>query len=375
MKRRWLTWFLPFGAWTVAGLLFASQWYLTSTVVGPPVSWAYVLTWVVADCYIWAALSPLVLLMGRRFPIESGTWRSAVPLHLGAAAGLSLVHSLAYALATCWTPSAQLPPMTFGHLLFNLTTKKCLTNVVTYSVVLGLGHLFEYHRQFRERELRASQLEGQLSRARLHALEMQLHPHFLFNALNAVSELIHRDPRAADRMVVRLGDMLRATLEGRGAGEVPLRRELELLECYLEVERMRFHDRLDVVFDIDAGSLDAPVPSLILQPLVENAIRHGIASRTGAGRVEIGAGREDGMLVVRVRDDGPGLAEGAPAETGRGVGLSNTRARLEQLYGREARLVLRNVAGGGLEVSLAIPLGVAAGEDDHGEDPRARRRR
>jgi signal transduction histidine kinase len=375
MRRLGLNWALVFGAWTVVGLLLASQWYLTSAVVGPPVSWSYVLTWVMSDCYIWAALSPLVLYLGRRFPIEHGTWRAAVPLHLAAAAALSPLHSLAYTLATCWTPSAQLPEMAFGHLLFNLATKKCLTNVVTYWVVLGLGHVLEYHRRFREREIRASQLEGQLASARLLALEMQLRPHFLFNALNAVSELIHTNPRAADRMVVRLGDMLRATLDGGASGEVPLRRELEQLERYLDVERMRFSDRLEVAFDVDPESLDAPVPNLILQPLVENAIRHGIASRPGAGRVEVEAHRLNGALVVRVRDDGPGLAgAGAPAD---GVGLSNTRARLEQIYGAGASLDLRNAAGGGLEVTLTIPARTVAAleEGGNGEDPRARRRR
>jgi len=183
---------------------------------------------------------------------------------------------------------------------------------------------------------------------------MQLHPHFLFNALHAVSELIHRDPRAADRMVSRLGDMLRATLENDDKDEVPLRRELELLERYLDIERVRFRDRLEVSIEIAPECLDAAVPSLILQPLVENAIHHGIASRPGASRVEIRAERTGASLLIRVSDDGRGLGADAPAPPA-GIGLSNSRARLAQLYGEHQRLELRNSDGRGLEVILEIP--------------------
>jgi two-component system, LytTR family, sensor kinase len=355
MSPSWIKRTLLFGLWTLVGLLFSTQWYITSTIVGPPVTWVYAFTWVMTDWYAWGALAPLVFELGRRHPVDQTTWRTSVPIHLAAGVGFALIHPVLFALATYWTPSAQLPAMDFSTLLSNLIAKKCLTNIVTYAAILGVGHVFEYYRRFRERELRASQLEGQLVRARLRALEMQLRPHFLFNTLNTVSELIHSDPRSADRMVARLGDMLRATLDGEGGDEVSLERELEHLDRYLDIERTRFRDRLRVDVEADAETLDAAVPKLFLQPIVENALHHGIGSRPGPGHVAIRASRENGMLVILVRDDGPGLASGPDSAEGSGIGLSNTRARIEQLYGRDADLRLRNVAGGGVEVSMTIP--------------------
>jgi two-component system, LytTR family, sensor kinase len=363
MNPTWLKRTLYFGLWTLVGLLFSTQWYITSTIVGPPITWFYAFTWVMTDWYAWGALAPFVIALGRRYPIDQATWRAAIAIHLAAAVGFALVHPVLFALATYWTPPAQLPAMSFWTLLANLVAKKCLTNIVTYAAILGVGHVFEYYGRFRERELRASQLEGQLVRARLRALEMQLRPHFLFNTLNTVSELIHSDPRAADRMVARLGDMLRATLDGEGGDEVPLRRELEHLDRYLDIERTRFRDRLRVEVEADADALDAAVPKLFLQPIVENALRHGIGSRPGPGSVAIRASRQNGRLVILVRDDGPGLANGSDSVDGAGIGLSNTRARIEQLYGRDAELSLRNVAGGGAEVSMKIPYRSVAGDE------------
>jgi two-component system LytT family sensor kinase len=366
MRRRLRFWLILFGCWTVVGLISASQWYLSSAVVGPPVTWAYVLTWVLADSYVWAALSAVVLALARRFPVKPESLGAAVPLHLAASVVLALVHGLAFALVAWWAPASHLPDMSFAEICYALTLKKSLTNVVTYWVVLGLAILIDERERYRERELRASQLEGQLAGAQLEALRAQLHPHFLFNALNAVSEMIHTDARAADRMVARLGDMLRASLDAGAVDEVPLRRELELVERYLEIERMRFRDRLSVTLTADPACLDAPVPNFILQPLVENAIRHGVSARPGAGRVEVEAVREGGMLIVRVTDDGPGIAADSK---GGGIGLANTRRRLERLYPGRCRLDLRNVTGGGLEVSLAIPLAIplAAGAAPRGE--------
>ena len=353
MRQRLLVSALFVGCWTAVGLLVASQWYLTSTVVGPPVTWGYVLTWVLPDWYIWALLSALVLALARRYPIEPGTWQRAVPVHLAASVALSLAHAFAFAAVTYWAPAAGIPDMTFAELWYGLTLKRCLTSVLTYWVVLGLARVFEYQRRYREREAVAARLEGRLARAQLDALRAQLHPHFLFNALNSVSELIHRDPREADRMVVRLGDLLRASLDAGAVDVVPLGREIELVERYLDIERMRFHDRLSVAVRVDPACLDAPVPHFILQPLVENAIRHGISARPGAGRVEVEAGREGSVLVLVVRDDGPGLAAG---EAVPGIGLTNTRTRLEQLYGARGRLDLRRGASGGLDVRVEIPF-------------------
>ncbi|MFW6085154.1 MAG: sensor histidine kinase, partial [Gemmatimonadota bacterium] len=192
----------------------------------------------------------------------------------------------------------------------------------------------------------------------LSALEMQLHPHFLFNTLHAISTLMHRDVEAADRMLARLSDLLRLTLENAGTQEVLLKEELDFLEQYLEIERTRFGDRLMVDVEVDPATLDARIPNLILQPLVENAVRHGVAPRADPGWIGIRAARHDGELRVTIEDDGPGLPE-ADADgltpAGAGVGLANCRARLEQLYGDRGRLDLRSSPAGGLLVSLRIP--------------------
>jgi LytS/YehU family sensor histidine kinase len=223
-------------------------------------------------------------------------------------------------------------------------------------VLVVLRHTFDFYTRYREEELRGSRMEAQLAQAQLQALRMQLHPHFLFNTLNAVSALMHRDLDAAERMLARLSDFLRLTLETGGAHEVPLRQELDFLRRYLEIEQTRFADRLDVRVDVEPVTLDARVPNLILQPLVENAIRHGVARSSAAGRIEIAAHRRNGSLLLEVRDDGPGLPEGADRPEREGVGLTNTRARLRQLYGATSHLTLANRREGGLHVTLTLPF-------------------
>ena len=186
---------------------------------------------------------------------------------------------------------------------------------------------------------------------------MQLHPHFLFNTLHSISALVHRDPDTADRMIARLGDFLRLTLDNSGAQEVSLEKELEFLKCYLDIERVRFQDRLTTSLDVEPRALDSAVPNLILQPIVENALRHGLSHRT-AGHLEISAKRYNGSLRIQVKDNGPGLSaitRPKTANTREGLGLSNTRARLEQLYGGAHRFEIENAPGGGLVVTLEIP--------------------
>ena len=335
-------WALGFAVATVIGVIFAAQWVLTGAR-GEPVAWTYALAWVLPEWWLWAGLAPLVFALGRRWPI---TRAGSIPAHLVAAAVLAVAHALAFALVTWRLPWAAISYLSLDRLMSNLVIKKSLGNLVVYAGLLG-GHAL--YRRLRERDLHAARLEGQLARAQLQALRMQLHPHFLFNALNALSELIHRDPRAADRMVSRLGDLLRSTLESDGQEEVPLARELDVLERYLDVERLRFPDRLSVHVDVAPDCLRAAVPNFILQPLVENAVRHGIAARPGAGRIEVRAAREDGWLRLVVRDDGPGL-RGDPSP---GVGLGSSIARVEQLAGR---LELRDLDGRGLEVGLVLPF-------------------
>ena len=268
---------------------------------------------------------------------------------------------------------------------------------MSYATILLVSHALDFYEQYQEVELKASHLKDelaeaqlQIAQAQLQALKMQLHPHFLFNTLNSISALLDEDVEAADEMLARLGDLLRLTLTNSGAQEVALQEELEFLRCYLEIERVRFQDRLTVHMDIDPVSLDALVPNLILQPIVENAIRHGIASRIAPGRIEIRAARAGDMLQLQVKDNGPGIQnksihnqpdiqnqsiqnqsiqmQAEAVVTNReGVGLSNTRARLKQLFGVRHRFELSDAVGGGLLLTIEIPfrLDRAAAASEH----------
>ncbi len=356
-RRRWVS---AFGFWTAVGLFFSLQSLVSYAANGSEVHVGATLVFRMSHWYAWGLLAPLIFRLARRVPLDRQRWRRGMPVHVAAAAGIVVLQmGLSTALRLGgFLLSGTLAP---GDMASYLTRSAgqmpagSFDGVVTYVLLLGLFHLFEYHRKYRERELRASKLEGQLAQAQLTALKMQLHPHFLFNTLHGISALVSEDPNAAERMIARLSDLLRLTLENAGTQEVPLRQELAFLERYLEIEQIRFQDRLIVTVDIAPDVRDARVPNLVLQPLVENAIRHGIAPRTTPGRVEITAGRTGERLCLSVRDDGPGLPAG-DGRTAEGVGLANTRARLNRLYGPAHRLELHTPTGGGFEVRLTFPL-------------------
>ena len=362
-----MKWLLIFVCWTLVGLMFASQWYVGNNANGYPTMWVQAVTWALTEYWLWAALTPFILLAGRRFFIDRDNWRRNVAAHALLGVLFASIFLLLYAGAEQFTTWAHMPgkTMSFRNSAWYCFTKKFHMAFLTYWVITGVSHAFEFYRRNNRNELRASQLEAQLSRAQLHALKMQLHPHFLFNTLNTISALVHRDPRAADRMVARLGDLLRLALDNQGVEEVSLQEELEFTQKYLEIEQTRFHDRLTVEFDVDPSSLDARLPNLLLQPLIENAIKHGISAKPGAGHIRVSAHRENGTLNLSVRDDGSGLAvtngtngaHGMNGECSRvGVGLANTRARLAQLYGDSQSFELANAAGGGCQVSISIPF-------------------
>jgi LytS/YehU family sensor histidine kinase len=236
--------------------------------------------------------------------------------------------------------------------------------LMTYSAIVGVSYALAYNRESRARALRAAHLETRLAEARLRTLEAELHPHFLFNTLHAISTLVHTQPDSADRMISRLSDLLRITFSRSGAACIPLHEELEFLQKYLEIEQTRFQDRLSVDFDIDPETLDAEVPRLILQPLVENAIKHGVAPRMGPGAISIAARRDGERLCLSVRDNGVGLTGGSRAQLHGGVGLSNTRDRLECLYGADQSLNFVEEAPG-LTVEMRLPFHrVSAGTDE-----------
>jgi LytS/YehU family sensor histidine kinase len=237
--------------------------------------------------------------------------------------------------------------------------------MMTYWAVVGLSHALDFHRESQERELTSAHLETRLAEANLQALQRQLHPHFLFNTLHTISALMHRDTEAADAMLERLSDLLRLTLDRVGTQQVRLKDELDFIDKYVEIERARFGDRLRVVVDVDPGILDASVPNLLLQPLVENAVRHGIAPKVGGGTVQIAARREGDRLQLVVRDNGFGLPADTLQAFNRGVGVSNTRSRLEHLFGDRHRFEFQRPQGGGLAVTIEIPFSLV------GESPGA----
>ncbi len=227
--------------------------------------------------------------------------------------------------------------------------------LMVYAAIVGVSHAVAYYYETQERKLKEAQLETRLMEAQLKTLQAQLHPHFLFNTLHAISTLVHRDPEAADRMISRLSDLLRITFDRSGDAKITLKEEIEFLQKYLDIEQTRFPDRLVVRVEIDSDVLDAEVPQMILQPLVENAIKHGIAPHTDRGHLQIVAGRIDDTLWMEVRDNGGGLHGATLKKLRTGVGLSNTRARLECLYAGHHRLEFTDLHGG-LAVRIEIPL-------------------
>jgi two-component system, LytTR family, sensor kinase len=357
LQRRWVRAVLIVAAWTVLASFLTSQMYLAYSRRELPIRWERIFFVELTYAYIWAALTPLILWLARRFPIERWKWIRSMMVHLGVSLFIGFSTRVLHDLMLFFVVSDAEYKFSLTKLLMNVYFMTDY-GVMLYWLILLISYSFNYQRRYREGEVRATRLEAQLAQAQLQALKMQLHPHFLFNTLHSISALVHKNADAADKMIARLGDFLRLTLENSGAQEVSLQEELEFLKCYLEIERIRFQDRLTVQMDIEPQALDARLPNLILQPIVENAIRHGISQRTGAGRIEIEARRLNGTLHVQVTDNGPGLS--SDSNTGSivkaGVGLANTQARLKQLYGEEHRLDLSNAATGGLTVILEIPF-------------------
>ena len=339
--------------WTLVGLAFASQFYLSSTLLGRSVTWGQAIGYSLGDWYVWAVLSIPILLLARRYPPEGAhPWRTA-GIHLAAALVCSLVYVLLRSLVGVAHGRLLDEPVTFAEVFRPLLVRTFPFNLLIYGVIVTISHAIDYYRKYHERTVHALELEKHLTEARLQSLLRQLKPHFLFNTLNGIASLMHSDVNAADRMLVRLSELLRLTMHHPGQPLTKLRDEVAFIEKYLEIERIRFRDRLTARVEADAAVLDAEVPSLILQPLVENAIRHGIEPRPGPGRIEIGARREAGRVVLTVRDNGAGQPPGG--FTREGIGLANTRARLRELYGDAHGFTLANHPEGGLEITIRLP--------------------
>ena len=358
-KTNWRRAALLFGGWTLVSVIFAAISY--ATAIGEnnkEFGFVSALKLNLVQFYLWAILSPLLFRFSRRFPIEFRPLNVRnLLLYFPALISFAGIHQIIH-LAVLWsiTPRwrLQFPALIdcyrayFGFGFY-------IDLIIALLIVIAV-HALLYYQNFRASELAQSSLKTQLAQAQLRALKMQLHPHFLFNTLHSISSLVLEDPPKANSMIARLGDFLRLTLENSDQQLVSLKEETEFLRCYLEIEQVRFGDRLRVAFELEPQTLSAEVPHLILQPVVENAIQHAIAPRAAQGQIKIAAKRIDSLLRVEVRDNGPGIATNGDILGKKGVALSNVRTRLSEIYGSEFRFELINAGDGGLTVTMEVPF-------------------
>jgi signal transduction histidine kinase len=353
--------------WTFLAALTAANAMLDPRGRGPlkPVASSAPVALAFVEAYLWALLTPLIFRLAGKYSPE----RSGVVPRILLFLGIGSVTAIFVDTLVAWFrfDVFQVPRLQPGRgPMANVVNLWWFDDFIVYLGVLAAGFAREYFHRYQARwrdtvrlQSQAVELQAQLAEARLSSLRTQLNPHFLFNTLNTVSALVERDPKGVRRMIARLSELLRATLEGGSEQEIPLRRELDLLQRYLDILQIRFQGRLETSVECEPGLAEAMVPNLILQPLVENAIKHGVGRAEGCGRIDVTARRAGGELVLAVRDTGAGGANGrpaAPAEPGIGVGLRNTRARLEQLYGERQQFALEPTADGGMVATITVPL-------------------
>jgi signal transduction histidine kinase len=343
--------FWTLAGWALCALVFATQSHVASTVRGQPLPWGgALLAWSVWSG-AWALLTLPILRLAERVPFERQSFWPALALHVAGSVGSVLIHMALYAAAA---PLVGAPGFNadWSSTYARLLATSFLPSLSVYWMLVGAVQMLRLRRAFHERERRHLALEAQLAEAQLQALKSQLQPHFLFNTLNSIDVLIGDDPASARHMLRLLCGLLRKVLDNDGSREVTLREELDLIASYLEIEQIRFADRLSYHVDAGPDVLQARVPSLVLQPLVENAIRHGVGRHARPGRIAIKARAEKGMLRLAVTDNGAGLGRHMKW----GIGLSNTRERLLQMFGANHAFDIGDNPGGGTLVSLAIPL-------------------
>jgi two-component system LytT family sensor kinase len=372
--RPWVIWATSFGVWTFVALAYALTVYELYRSTGTSsMSFLSILGMQCSQVLTYIPLTPFAFALANRFQLQRGNWaRNTLILLAG-----GLVFTVAQVALRGMTPYAFWDPSvrhwvsavwdSQAHgfrIRWFMFERLFIGNVVddvitTYFPIVLVAHVASYYQRFRERELRTSQLQAQLEKARLQSLKSQLQPHFLFNTLNSISALMLTNVEAADRMITRLGDLLRISLETAGTQMTTLSRELEFVNCYIEIEKVRFEERLKVSIDVAPETLDATVPHLLLQPLVDNAIKHGISRMASGGEIRISVSQDDADLHLEVKDNGPGLREQGQNSSG-GLGLRITRERLETIYGQDQSVEVRNLPEGGVAARVCIPLRVAA---------------
>jgi two-component system LytT family sensor kinase len=349
---------LLFAIWTAYGLLSAWQSHYWYSFGMHPMSWADAVRFEVTYAWLWGACCPLILWLSSRYRIERNhrarSLLVSIAVHLGTMTVLIVLTKTLFELLTS-PPDSAFHNFTWVKLFRSIEVTSD-TGVLLYSMIILVEHSFAYYKRYQHGLLNAAKLQTELARAQLQALKMQLHPHFLFNTLHTITALVHEDPERAERTIARLSELLRLFLANSMIHEVPLSEELRILDLYLEIERTRFEDRLSVHVDVPAELREAMVPNLVLQPLVENAIRHGVGKRSGPGWISVAAEKYGETLVLRVTDNGEGLNASPGTRPESGFGLSITRGRLESLYGPHQSLILRNLQTGGAEARITMPF-------------------
>jgi two-component system, LytTR family, sensor kinase len=377
-------WGLSFAVWGVFTFAAVIWIYQYDRSVGTPMHFWQEMHLELSDVFTFAPLTPFVLALALRYPIKKGNWLRPSFMLLVGGVLFALAHvalrgathgvwdSSVRDFVSIWNTDAHTLRFRW-RLLERLLMLNWLNDIAwTYAPIVVVAYAISYYQKFRDRELRTSELEVHLAKAHLQSLKSQLRPHFLFNTMHSISALMLTDVRAADRMMTRLSDLLRMSLEDGSLQMTTLHRELEFVGGYLEIEKIRFDERLNVHLDIAADTLDAEVPHLILQPLVENAVRHGVAKQSAAGDLRIQSVIDDGNLLLSIRDNGPGFVESDGSGSKSNLGLRATRERLQTLYGSRQSFSLRNLAAGGVEASLRIPFRVGPRPSMHeiaSEDP------
>jgi len=348
-----------FLGWTLVGLVFAAVSYgVALSQNDPRFGIAAALKLNLVLFYLWGVFSPFIFRFSRRFRVEFRPLRIRnLRVQLPAIVLLAAIHELLL-LSILWSISPRAraeSPLLYAYYARHFGYGFYINLIIASLIVLG-SHALLYYDDFRAGQLEQASLKAQLAQAQLRALKMQVHPHFLFNTLHSISSLVLEDPPKANSMIARLGDFLRITLDNSDQQLVTLKQETEFLRCYLDIEQVRFGDRLRVAFEMEPVTLSAQVPHLILQPIVENAIQHAVAPRTAQSQIQIKANQQNGLLRIEIKDNGPGIPSRDDSPADRGLGLKNVRARLNEIYGQNFRFELTNNPGGGLIVGMEIPL-------------------
>lgn len=354
-----------FAFWTAVAVLFALQWYSYDLIHGNPHHLLQALRWSMEQWYPWLILSPAVLWLAAKYPIDPQRPFRWFLLHLTA----SLIGALSVICMQVFMSYLVEPAMGSLRIYFTFVLgKDSAIDISTYWAITALAQMLHFYREISNRQLRETELERQLAQAQLEVVQMQLHPHFLFNTLHAIGTLIREEPGAAEKMLLDLGSLLRIFLEQNPSRQISLRRELSLVDHYLGIQRVRFRDRLTVESRVAPETLDALVPSLILQPIVENAIVHGVAKNPGCDLIEISSWHHRDELHIEISNSNSVLPEEAGGQgTGWGIGLSNTEQRLAQIYNGSAKLSLRAQSPRGVVCRVTMPLTKSTAESEETE--------